>query len=88
MLFAENFISLKMCESWTNIAKDLMTENIEPIGADSYNLIEKIQMIKQWKFYLQDQIDKIFQKKAQKVINYFAVLWINEYNHLYTGIFH
>lgn len=80
MLFAENFFSLNLCQSWFTVFKELQSEGITPVEADNEYLIEKIERIRQWKQYIQDKIVRIIQKESQKVMLHCRKFVFNIFN--------
>ncbi|XP_044267909.1 uncharacterized protein LOC123013458 isoform X2 [Tribolium madens] len=79
MLFAENYSSLKMCQTWIRVFKQLQSEGITPVEDDNEHLNEKIERIRQWKHYLQYKIGQIVQKESQQVFYSFLVTKIQRF---------
>lgn len=63
MLFAENFLSLKMCEKWVNIAKKIQKKKIKLSKNDISFLNEKMLQIHHWKQFLQQKIENLITKE-------------------------
>ncbi|XP_015835259.2 uncharacterized protein LOC103312894 isoform X2 [Tribolium castaneum] len=66
MLFAENYSSLKMCQSWIRVFRELQSEGVTPVEVDGDHLNEKLERIRHWKQYLRYKIRQIVQKESQQ----------------------
>lgn len=71
MLFAENYLSLKLCEAWKLVVEDLRRNEIEPTSEDHLLLCDKMQRINQWKIFLQRTVEFLCKKETQNVNNFF-----------------
>lgn len=69
MLFAENFLSLKLCECWVNISKEIQNENIILTTKDISLLNEKMLQIHHWRQFLQQKIENIIRNETCRFKN-------------------
>lgn len=72
MLFAENYLSLKMCEGWLRVSNELQKEGITPVETDNDLLMERVKQIRQWKTYIQYRIELIVKNEKQTVLIFIA----------------